>query len=65
MQPPLASQKITSACLLIGSHSTLLKGDTLLWFEVKEQRGRITGGGNIEYQVTLEIGFLLEEPGRL
>lgn len=30
------------------------------WFEVKEQRGRITSGG-IEYQVTLEIGFALEE----
>ncbi len=30
------------------------------WFEVKEQRGRITPGG-IEYQVTLEIGFALEE----
>lgn len=31
------------------------------WFEVKEQRGRITEAG-IEYQVTLEIGFTLEEP---
>ncbi len=31
------------------------------WFEVKEQRGRITAAG-IEYQVTLEIGFTLEEP---
>lgn len=30
------------------------------WFEVKEQRGRIMAGG-IEYQVTLEIGFALEE----
>ena len=30
------------------------------WFEVKEQRGRITSGG-IEYQVTLDIGFALEE----
>lgn len=30
------------------------------WFEVKEQRGRITSGG-IEYQVTLELGFALEE----
>ncbi|HST89437.1 MAG TPA: dodecin [Ktedonobacterales bacterium] len=29
------------------------------WFEVKEQRGRITSGG-IEYQVTLDIGFALE-----
>lgn len=30
------------------------------WFEVKEQRGRITDTG-LEYQVALEIGFLLEE----
>ncbi len=29
------------------------------WFEVKEQRGRITSSG-IEYQVTVEIGFELE-----
>lgn len=32
------------------------------WFEVKEQRGCITDTG-IEYQVILEIGFLLEEKG--
>jgi flavin-binding protein dodecin len=30
------------------------------WFEVKEQRGRITDAG-IEYQVALDIGFLIEE----
>ena len=30
------------------------------WFEVKEQRGRIDGD-SIEYQVTLEIGFALDE----
>ncbi len=35
-----------------------------MWCEVKEQRGRTTSDGNIEYQVTLEFGFLLEEPGR-
>ena len=29
------------------------------WFEVKEQRGRIMADG-IEYQVTVEIGFILE-----
>ncbi len=29
------------------------------WFEVKEQRGRITDTG-VEYQITLEIGFLIE-----
>ena len=29
------------------------------WFEVKEQRGRLTSSG-IEYQVTVEIGFELE-----
>lgn len=32
----------------------------LQWFEVKEQRGCITDTG-VEYQVVLEIGFLLEE----
>jgi flavin-binding protein dodecin len=32
----------------------------VLWFEVKEQRGRIVGN-NIEYQVTIEIGFALED----
>ena len=31
------------------------------WFEVTEQRGRLTDNGEIEYQVTLEVGFLLEE----
>lgn len=30
------------------------------WFEVKQQRGRITPAG-IEYQVALDIGFTLEE----
>lgn len=29
------------------------------WFEIKEQRGRITANG-IEYQVTLGLGFALE-----
>jgi dodecin len=32
----------------------------LQWFEIKEQRGRIDGS-TIEYQVTVEIGFTLEE----
>ncbi len=36
----------------------------VMWFEVKEQRGRITSNGDIEYQITLEIGFQLEEPSR-
>jgi len=36
----------------------------VMWFEVKEQRGRITSSGDIEYQITLEIGFQLEEPGQ-
>ena len=30
------------------------------WFEVKEQRGRINDEG-IEYQVTIEVGFALED----
>ena len=33
---------------------------TVRWFEVKEERGRMTDH-SIEYQVTLEIGFALEE----
>ncbi len=32
----------------------------LQWFEIKEQRGRISEAG-VEYQVELKIGFLLEE----
>jgi len=32
----------------------------VLWFEVKEQRGRITADG-IEYQVTVEVGFALDD----
>ncbi len=31
----------------------------LKWFEVKEQRGKLTGS-TIEYQVSIEIGFELE-----
>ncbi len=30
------------------------------WFEVTEQRGKITASG-VEYQVTLEVGFALED----
>jgi len=30
------------------------------WFEVTEQRGRITDRG-IEYQVTIQVGFALED----
>lgn len=38
------------------AHKTLRN---LQWFEVKEQRGKLTDNG-IEYQVTIEIGFALE-----
>jgi dodecin len=31
------------------------------WFEVKEMRGRVSAHG-IEYQVTIEVGFALEDP---
>jgi dodecin len=31
------------------------------WFEITEQRGRINNA-KIEFQVTLEVGFELEEP---
>jgi flavin-binding protein dodecin len=30
------------------------------WFEVREQRGKLTGS-TIEYQVTIELGFALED----
>jgi flavin-binding protein dodecin len=39
------------------AHKTLRN---LAWFEVKEQRGRLTNGV-IEYQVSLEVGFALED----
>jgi dodecin len=39
------------------AHTTLRH---IQWFEVKEQRGCVTDTG-IEYQVSLEIGFLLDE----
>lgn len=32
------------------------------WFEVLESRGRIGDGAALEYQVTLKIGFRLEDP---
>ncbi len=30
------------------------------WFEVKEQRGKVTGS-TIEYQVAIDVGFALED----
>ncbi len=39
------------------AHKTLRN---LEWFEVKEQRGRLSQGV-IEYQVALEVGFALED----
>lgn len=30
------------------------------WFEITEQRGRITASG-VEYQVTIDVGFALED----
>lgn len=39
------------------AHKTLRN---LQWFEVKEQRGKLTDNG-IEYQVTIELGFALED----
>lgn len=32
----------------------------LAWFEVREQRGAILDGGQVEFQVTLEIAFRIE-----
>ncbi len=31
------------------------------WFEVTEMRGRVTSGKVSQYQVTMKIGFRLEE----
>ena len=39
--------------------STTVKN--LRWFEVVETRGRIEKDGSVEYQVTIRIGFGLEE----
>ena len=33
----------------------------LRWFEVAETRGRIEKDGSVEYQVTVKIGFALED----
>ena len=30
------------------------------WFEVQEERGRVTGEGEIEFQVTVKIGRKLD-----
>ncbi|RPJ51105.1 MAG: dodecin flavoprotein [Acidobacteria bacterium] len=32
----------------------------LAWFEVMEQRGAVLEGGQVEFQVTIEIGFKVE-----
>jgi hypothetical protein len=32
------------------------------WFEVTQVRGRIEDDSRVEFQVTLKIGFRLEEP---
>jgi dodecin len=32
------------------------------WFEVREQRGKVIGN-EIEFQVTVEVGFALEDTG--
>ena len=32
------------------------------WFEVREMRGRVNGN-EIEFQVTVEVGFALEDTG--
>lgn len=42
------------------AHATLRHLD---WFEVTETRGQITEGQVAHFQVTLKIGFRLEDPG--
>jgi flavin-binding protein dodecin len=34
----------------------------LRWFEVLRTSGQIAGGKVVHYQVTLEVGFTMEEP---
>ncbi|HSZ56314.1 MAG TPA: dodecin [Tepidisphaeraceae bacterium] len=36
----------------------------LKWFQVMETRGEIAGNKVGHWQVTLKVGFTLEEPGR-
>ena len=43
----------------VGKASQTLRG--LDWFEVSEIRGSIDGGSVAHYQVTLKIGFRLED----
>ena len=42
--------------------STSLK--EIRWFEVKETRGHIEDGRVAHFQVTLKIGFRIDEPGK-
>jgi flavin-binding protein dodecin len=44
----------------IARASTTLRG--LDWFEVTEIRGHIEEGGVAHYQVTLKVGFRLDDP---
>lgn len=37
--------------------STIMKTTNVFWFEVIEQRGRITENHEIEYQIVLKIGI--------
>lgn len=37
--------------------------DSLRWFEVTEIRGNIDNGTVEHWQVTLKVGFTLQEPG--
>jgi flavin-binding protein dodecin len=42
----------------VGEAGKTLHG--LAWFEVLEQRGAVLEGGQVEFQVTVEIGFKVE-----
>ena len=35
----------------------------LRWFEVVQTRGHLDGGKILHYQVTLKIGFTVDDPG--
>ncbi|MBZ0178772.1 MAG: dodecin family protein [Melioribacteraceae bacterium] len=36
------------------------KANKVSWFEVIEERGRVTQDGNIEFQVKVKIGYKLD-----
>lgn len=55
----ISTESITDAIKSVVNEANLEK--KIGWFEVVEQRGRITSDGKIEFQVTVKIGRKLTE----